>query len=206
VFPVAFDGLIDADVEFGGASQRVDFSKWAAHWDFYYALSIDAGGNSSPRRSHRNADVTITVHTTDPNETYVLSFQKVQRRFYFVRVLDSIQLRQQAGRRASAAEDTRSVNTTYGGKAMIEVRGLYKAYGLNLAVRGVSFQANKGEIVGLVGRNGAGKIHPMNIIAPDTSPRTRGTSGSTGTTSSRNRSKQSATSATCRSFRRSTRR
>lgn len=48
---------------------------------------------------------------------------------------------------------------------MIEVRGLYKAYGLNLAVRGVSFQANKGEIVGLVGRNGAGKSTTMNIIA-----------------------------------------
>ena len=48
---------------------------------------------------------------------------------------------------------------------MIEVRGLYKAYGLNLAVRDVSFQANKGEIVGLVGRNGAGKSTTMNIIA-----------------------------------------
>ena len=48
---------------------------------------------------------------------------------------------------------------------MIEVRGLYKAYGLNLAVRGVSFQANKGEIVGLVGPNGAGKSTTMNIIA-----------------------------------------
>ena len=48
---------------------------------------------------------------------------------------------------------------------MIEVRGLYKAYGLNLAVRGVSFQANKGEIVGLVGRNGAGKSTTMNIIS-----------------------------------------
>lgn len=48
---------------------------------------------------------------------------------------------------------------------MIEVRGLYKAYGLNPAVRGVSFQANKGEIVGLVGRNGAGKSTTMNIIA-----------------------------------------
>jgi ABC-2 type transport system ATP-binding protein len=48
---------------------------------------------------------------------------------------------------------------------MIEVRGLYKAYGLNQAVRGVSFQAQKGEIVGLIGRNGAGKSTTMNMIA-----------------------------------------
>lgn len=48
---------------------------------------------------------------------------------------------------------------------MIEARGLYKTYGLNPAVRGVSFQAQKGEIVGLVGRNGAGKSTTMNMIA-----------------------------------------
>ncbi|PKM41144.1 MAG: ABC transporter [Firmicutes bacterium HGW-Firmicutes-9] len=48
---------------------------------------------------------------------------------------------------------------------MIEVSGLYKAYGLNQAVRGVSFQAQKGEIVGLIGRNGAGKSTTMNMIA-----------------------------------------
>jgi ABC-2 type transport system ATP-binding protein len=48
---------------------------------------------------------------------------------------------------------------------MIEIKGLYKTYGINVAVRNVSFTARKGEIVGLVGRNGAGKSTTMNIIA-----------------------------------------
>ncbi|MBQ4062544.1 MAG: ATP-binding cassette domain-containing protein [Christensenellaceae bacterium] len=48
---------------------------------------------------------------------------------------------------------------------MIEVNGLYKSYGLNPAVKGISFKAEKGEIVGLVGRNGAGKSTTMNIIS-----------------------------------------
>ena len=48
---------------------------------------------------------------------------------------------------------------------MIEVNGLYKSYGLNAAVKDVSFKAEKGEIVGLVGRNGAGKSTTMNMIA-----------------------------------------
>ena len=48
---------------------------------------------------------------------------------------------------------------------MIEVREIRKSYGQNEALRDVSFSVAKGEIVGLVGRNGAGKSTTMNIIS-----------------------------------------
>ncbi len=48
---------------------------------------------------------------------------------------------------------------------MIEVNSLTKEYGANKALDGVSFNINKGEIVGLLGLNGAGKSTTMNILA-----------------------------------------
>lgn len=47
---------------------------------------------------------------------------------------------------------------------MIEVKGLSKIYGKNIALNNVSFKINDGEIVGLLGPNGAGKTTTMNII------------------------------------------
>ena len=47
---------------------------------------------------------------------------------------------------------------------MIEVKGLSKIYGKNIALNNVSFKINNGEIVGLLGPNGAGKTTTMNII------------------------------------------
>ncbi len=47
---------------------------------------------------------------------------------------------------------------------MIEVCGLSKKYGTNLAVNNVSFSIQKGEIVGFLGPNGAGKSTIMNIM------------------------------------------
>ena len=47
---------------------------------------------------------------------------------------------------------------------MIEVKGLSKIYGKNIALNNVSFKINDGEIVGLRGPNGAGKTTTMNII------------------------------------------
>ncbi len=47
---------------------------------------------------------------------------------------------------------------------MIRVTDLHKRYGRTHAVKGVSFEVNRGEIVGLLGHNGAGKSTVMKII------------------------------------------
>lgn len=47
---------------------------------------------------------------------------------------------------------------------MIEVKSITKTFGGNTAVKDISFNLNKGEIVGLLGPNGAGKSTCMNII------------------------------------------
>lgn len=47
---------------------------------------------------------------------------------------------------------------------MIEVTGLSKRYGTHLAVKDVSFNIEKGEVVGFLGPNGAGKSTIMNIL------------------------------------------
>src|ERR1044072_5683136 len=47
---------------------------------------------------------------------------------------------------------------------MIEVENLTKYYGTNPAVRDVTFNVDKGEILGFLGPNGAGKTTTMRII------------------------------------------
>ena len=47
---------------------------------------------------------------------------------------------------------------------MIEVKGLVKTYGAKRAVDGVSFQVNRGDILGFLGPNGAGKSTTMKMI------------------------------------------
>ncbi len=47
---------------------------------------------------------------------------------------------------------------------MIEVEGLTKDYGTRRAIDNLSFNANKGEIVGFLGPNGAGKTTTMRIL------------------------------------------
>jgi ABC-2 type transport system ATP-binding protein len=47
---------------------------------------------------------------------------------------------------------------------MIKVEGLSKRYARNVAVDDISFQVNKGQIVGFLGPNGAGKTTTMRIL------------------------------------------
>ena len=53
---------------------------------------------------------------------------------------------------------------------MIEVRDLFKYYGERRAVGPVSFEIAKGEIVGLLGLNGAGKTTALRVLACDLLP------------------------------------
>ncbi|MEK6984449.1 MAG: ABC transporter ATP-binding protein [Nanoarchaeota archaeon] len=49
--------------------------------------------------------------------------------------------------------------------AVIEVKNLKKSYGKTEALRGISFNVQKGEIFGLLGPNGAGKTTAIDILA-----------------------------------------
>lgn len=48
---------------------------------------------------------------------------------------------------------------------VVEVKNLVKKYGSLEAVKGVSFDVNKGEIFGLIGPNGAGKTTVLRIVS-----------------------------------------
>ena len=47
---------------------------------------------------------------------------------------------------------------------MIKVEGLTKRYGPTIAVNNISFEVDRGEIVGFLGPNGAGKTTTMRIL------------------------------------------
>jgi len=50
------------------------------------------------------------------------------------------------------------------GKMMIEVEGLTKYYGRHLAIQDITFNARRGEILGFLGPNAAGKTTTMRIL------------------------------------------
>ena len=68
--------------------------------------------------------------------------------------------------------------------AMLEVKNLEVYYGVICALKGISFEVNQGEIVTLIGANGAGKSTTLRAISglvktAATSPRPPATRSST---------------------------
>ncbi|MDO4344602.1 MAG: ABC transporter ATP-binding protein [Eubacteriales bacterium] len=55
--------------------------------------------------------------------------------------------------------------------AMLEVRDLEVYYGMIQAIKGVSFQVNEGEVIALIGANGAGKTTILHTITGLLSPK-----------------------------------
>ncbi|MCL1854707.1 MAG: ABC transporter ATP-binding protein [Clostridia bacterium] len=53
---------------------------------------------------------------------------------------------------------------------MIKIENVTKRYGSKLAIDHISFEINKGEVLGFLGRNGAGKTTTMNIVTGYLSP------------------------------------
>jgi ABC-2 type transport system ATP-binding protein len=66
---------------------------------------------------------------------------------------------------ALAKNRTMSISTASEDARMIEVRNLTKYYGDYAAIRDVSFEVARGQVVGFLGPNGAGKSTTMRILA-----------------------------------------
>jgi len=74
----------------------------------------------------------------------------------------------------SSTQDGSAQNTAQGqARAYFEVNGLQAYYGDSYIVQNVSFTVNEGEIVALLGRNGAGKTSTLRALARTADPELR---------------------------------
>ena len=63
------------------------------------------------------------------------------------------------------AAETTNIQAVGAGKTLLSVKDLNVSYGAIHAVQGISFDIHEGEIVTLIGANGAGKSTTLNTIA-----------------------------------------
>lgn len=82
VFPVSYENLTYAEAKYGGEIQRLNFQEYGKAWDFYYKLSTMRAEQLDDSEPVGNADVTITVYTSNPNVNYVIAFRKLNEDFY----------------------------------------------------------------------------------------------------------------------------
>ena len=54
--------------------------------------------------------------------------------------------------------------------AMLEVKDLEVYYGMIQAIKGISFEVNQGEVIALIGANGAGKSTFLKVLCGDLEP------------------------------------
>jgi ABC-2 type transport system ATP-binding protein len=85
---------------------------------------------------------------------------------------------------------------------MIQVKNLRKEFGSKVAVDDVSFQVEKGEVLGFLGPNGAGKSTTMRMVTGYFRP-TSGSVSLGGIDMLEDPKRRSRCSATCRKTRRS---
>ena len=49
-------------------------------------------------------------------------------------------------------------------KLLLDIRDIHKSFGMNAVLKGISLKLGEGEVLALIGGNGAGKSTMMNVL------------------------------------------